>query len=130
MTGFEPIAGSMAAVALLEPAFRAFKWIYGKYRLTEEFGPDFVAFTIKYKSEVWKFESIRDQEIHTLQKSPLNEARTLLDPPVKQRLLLWMKALEDCEQLVASCDPRTNSENDTTPLTGSSIDYSEYIFLG
>ena len=73
---------------------------------------DFVSYTSKYQSEVWKFESIRDQEIHLLQKSPLNEARTFLEPRVKQRLLDWIQALEKCEQLIKSCDPKVKVRDD------------------
>ena len=114
---FEPISGSIGAVALIDPALRGVSWIYGKYKLQKQFGEHYQALTVKYTAEVARFVIIRDQKIHVLEKSPLNEAETFLNEAIRARLVLEVKAFEECEKLMEEHDRRgreqeNNEESD------------------
>jgi hypothetical protein len=109
---FEPISGSIGAIALIDPALRGASWIYGKYKLQKQFGDHYQAFTVMYNAEVARFVMIRDQKIHLLEKSPLNEAETFLNEAIRGRLVLAVKALEECEKLMEEYHHRGKEQED------------------
>ncbi|KAH0565084.1 hypothetical protein GP486_001524 [Trichoglossum hirsutum] len=136
MSGFEPIAGTIAFVALIDPGLRGFSWIYGKYKLGKSFGRDYHSLEILYRSEIVRFIQIRDQKIDLLGDSPLNDPKTRLKNAVHERLVLELEALEECEELVRKHDARhleaeereankddgsaSDNQKGTLPLTVSS----------
>lgn len=115
---FEPISGTIGAVALLDPALRGSSWIYGKYKLQKLFGDHYQAETIKYRSEVARFVYIRDQKIDVLRSNPLNESETFFTSAFRDRLILAVNALEECEGLVAKHDPKFLKEEQGKPDQG------------
>lgn len=115
---FEPISGTIGAVALLDPALRGFSWIYGKYKLQKQFSEHYQAETIKYRSEVARFVYIRDQKIEGLGSNPLNESETFFNDAFRDRLILAVSVLEECEELVAKHDPTYLKELSGKPNQG------------
>ncbi|KAJ6032647.1 hypothetical protein N7540_003379 [Penicillium herquei] len=106
----DPITGTLAFVALADPALRGVSWIYGKYRLGREFGEHYSALTVKYKSEVARFVWIRDLKVDALEVSPLNEEETCLRDALHRRFVLEVKAFEECEKLMQNFHEMDNQE--------------------
>lgn len=118
---FEPISGTIGAMALLDPALRGFSWTYGKYKLLKQFGDHYMAEAIKYRSEVARFVYIRDLKTDAFKNSPLNESETFFIAAFRDRLILAVETLEECEELVAKHDPGflKGEPKDGDPTPGS-----------
>lgn len=102
---FEPISGTVGGVALVDPVLRGFSWTYGKYKLLKQFSDHYTSETIKYRSEVARFGYIRDLKIDAFETRLLNESETFFLDTFRDRLILAMEALEECEKLVQKHDP-------------------------
>src|SRR5579862_1513257 len=109
---FEPIAGTIGAVALVDPALRGASWVYAKYKLGKNFGEHFQSLTIAYYSEVARFVEIRDQKIDVLPNNPLNESETFLNKAFCDRLILEVNAFEECEKLMEKYGKRAPKDNE------------------
>jgi Prion-inhibition and propagation len=109
---FEPISGTIGAVALIDPALRGASWVYAKYKLGKNFGEHYQALTITYTSEAARFVQIRDQKIDVLPNNPLNESETFLNNALRDRLILEVKAFEECEKLMEKYSKKAPKEKD------------------
>lgn len=89
MSGFEPIAGTIGAVAFADQLFSRCLWIYGKYKITQQFGQNFVEYSIQHESEVWRFENIIHHTIFNLTEDPLDDRQVQLKSSLRNRLYQW-----------------------------------------
>ncbi|KAI9774400.1 MAG: hypothetical protein M1840_004294 [Geoglossum simile] len=124
---FEPISGTIGAVALLDPALRGASWVYAKHKLGKNFGEHFQSLTITYYSEVARFVEIRDQKIHVLPNNPLNESETFLNGIFRDRLVLEVKALEECEMLMEIYDKRASRDSHVAQQSALSGDPGDCV---
>ncbi|RGP57933.1 hypothetical protein FSPOR_11941 [Fusarium sporotrichioides] len=90
---FEPISGTIGAVAFADQMFTRIVWVYKKYKLSEAFGDDYISYKIKYDSEIF---------------------RRHLREPLRSRLLQWISHLDECEKLVAKCEQKLEPLEDDT----------------
>jgi hypothetical protein len=104
MAGFEPISGTMGAIALVDRMFQGVIWVYGQYKITEAFGADFVEYSDIYESEIVRFEKIRDHNVTGLTEDPLEDDKRKLKPQLRNRFLHWVRHLEACEDLIRKCE--------------------------
>ena len=121
---FEPISGTISAVAFVDPALRGLSWMYGKYRLMENFGFDYLALEIEYRSEVARFVQIRDQSIDLLKTSPLGVLGHFLEHAIRDRLLSKLRTLDECEEVMKKYDHtrmRQVEEKDASGSDGDNI---------
>jgi hypothetical protein len=120
MTGFEPIAGTIGAVALLDPAFKFISWTYRKWRLTADFGKDYTSIEIIYHSELALLYDVLDTDVSKVQNR-LNAGSTRLDDAIRNRLLLWVEQVQECDALIKKCDPSPESEEDGRLLPDDNV---------
>lgn len=96
---FEPISGTIGFVALVDPAVRAFSFLYGKYKLTKAFGRDYIERDITYRSEVAFFEILLETKGDQLESNPLNGRNMFRNDDIKRRFVLYLQDFEDCDVL-------------------------------
>jgi hypothetical protein len=99
MTNFVPLAGSICAVAMVDPKFVSCKWIYGRTPISESFGDNSYDYWTEYQSQIWRFEQIFD-----LSDEPLDETRTRLKASLRDRLGEWVDTIQGCEGLIIACE--------------------------
>ncbi|KAH7118522.1 hypothetical protein B0J13DRAFT_532603 [Dactylonectria estremocensis] len=97
---FEPISGTIGAVAVVDQALARCAWVYGKYKISQAFGASYANYTTVFYTEIWGFQEIRDHTIFELSEDPLTADRKRLKRPLRTRPLQWADDLQRCEDLI------------------------------
>jgi len=93
----EPIAITLGALALLDPAIKACRKAYGVYNLTRHFGQHYVGVQRRVRGEQARVELILETRIACVPNTELCET-------IIQELGSLQQAFQGCQDLVASID--------------------------
>ncbi|RMJ16787.1 hypothetical protein CDV36_003572 [Fusarium kuroshium] len=109
---FEPISGTIGAVAFADQMFARCVWVYKKYKLSQDFGSDYVEYQTKYHCEIFRFDQIISHPHSGLAESALDTGQRHLREPLRSRLQIWMADLNKCGKLVAKYEEKLEPNSD------------------
>ncbi|RSM06578.1 hypothetical protein CEP52_005656 [Fusarium oligoseptatum] len=109
---FEPISGTIGAVAFADQMFARCVWVYKKYKLSQDFGSDYVEYQTKYHCEIFRFDQIISHPHSGLAESALDTGQRHLREPLRSRLQIWMADLDKCGKLVAKYEEKLEPNSD------------------
>jgi hypothetical protein len=104
MDEYKPVPWSIGYIAVNDPRFKGYNWVFGKHVISEAIGDNATDLWTEYLLQVTQYNQVRDHTIVDLTEDPLDEHQQYLRAPIREHLKQWVETLQNSEDTIIMCE--------------------------